>query len=228
MQTMSYFHHRYGSNGDVVKFSGKSLSKMRHWNVSFASPQPGIAAVMSYSQSPHPDFLAETLDGSVVAIVVLEQKALGESITANCEAQTLTNISEHISRTPENIPYVEPNSMGIDRTLDPSSSHCVGLAVVRGIDVANKCFQLLTPLPQKQIEELADKEVVLVRGSFDSPAWAYLEDVYKGEHEGEVLFENGSRPWVSEKTQVGIEGAVWRLRHPPLANAQMMNTAGKA
>jgi polynucleotide 5'-hydroxyl-kinase GRC3/NOL9 len=183
---------------------------------------------MSYNQSPTPEFLAEALDGSLVAIVVLEQNALGGSSTADDDAEILRRIPETVSRTPEDIPYVEPNSMGINRILDPSSSHCVGLALIRGIDVANKCFQLLTPLPQKDIEELADKQVVLVRGSFDSPGWAYLEDIYKGEHNGEVVLEDGSRPWVSEKSQVGVEGAVWRLRHPPLANAQMMNTAGKS
>jgi polynucleotide 5'-hydroxyl-kinase GRC3/NOL9 len=227
MQNMAYFHYKFGSSGDVQKFTGKSVGKMRHWNVIFAGPRPGIAAVMSYNRSPNPEFLAETLDGSVVAIVVQERNESREASAANEGADVPRDISEYISRTPEDIPYVEANSMNINRTLDPSSSHCVGLALIRGIDVVAQCFQLLTPLPKREIDDLASQQVVLVRGSFDSPGWAFLEDIYKGEHEGEAVFEDGTRPWVSERGQVGIESAVWRLRHPPLANAQMMNAAGK-
>ena len=228
MQTMAYFHHRYSKSNDSLKFTGRPLSNMRHWNVSFAGSRPGIAAVTSYHQSPNPEFFSEILDGSLIAIVVLEPNAVEKSSTADNDSEMLRHIFEHVSRTTEDIPYVEANSTGINRTLDPSNSHCVGLALIRGIDVANKCFQLLTPLPQMDIEDLTDKQVVLVRGSFDSPAWAYLEDVYKGEHDGDAVLEDGSRPWVSGRNQVGIESAVWRLRHPPLANAQVTNTAGRA
>jgi polynucleotide 5'-hydroxyl-kinase GRC3/NOL9 len=76
---------------------------------------------------------------------------------------------------------------------------------------------------------LASKKVVLVRGGFDSVEWAYLEDLYAEDSEkknggtGEKGEKGGkdedvkARPWVARKEMVGIEGAVWRLRHPPTA-----------
>jgi hypothetical protein len=58
-----------------------------------------------------------------------------------------------------------------------------------------------------------------------------LEDLYAEDSErkkdgsGEKGGEKGgkgdedvkARPWVARKEMVGIEGAVWRLRHPPTA-----------
>jgi len=60
-----------------------------------------------------------------------------------------------------------------------------------------------------------DEQVALVRGSFDAPDWAYMEDLMSGHDVNKGL--EVDRPWVSKTEQVGIEGAVWRLRHPPMA-----------
>lgn len=62
-----------------------------------------------------------------------------------------------------------------------------------------------------------------MRGGFDSVEWAYLEDLYALDSEkkkdGSAKEEEdvSARPWVARKEMVGIEGAVWRLRHPPTA-----------
>jgi polynucleotide 5'-hydroxyl-kinase GRC3/NOL9 len=73
-------------------------------------------------------------------------------------------------------------------------------------------------LHERQIADIMEKTVVLVRGNFDPPEWAYLEELYKtdGAPPGSSRVE---RPWVSRKGLVGVEGAVWRLRHPPMASA---------
>jgi polynucleotide 5'-hydroxyl-kinase GRC3/NOL9 len=219
MQTMAYFHCKGSTGGDVLKFSGKPVSQLRRWNVSFGGPDPGIAAVMSYNQGPNPEYLTEVLNGSMVAIVVLQQNGSNLRSELDDGTEMLQNISEPVSRTPEDIPYIEPNNMGINQTLDPGSSHCVGLALVRSIDTKDKYLHLVTPLTEKEIEGIQDKQVVLVRGSFDAPGWAYLEDVNKDDFDGKDELEDVDRPWISERVQVGIEGAVWRLRHPPLANS---------
>ena len=94
---------------------------------------------------------------------------------------------------------------------------------MRGIDPEKQEIQLLTPLGEAQTAALAGKKVVLVRGGFDAPEWAYLEDLYassSGEKkDGTVAAEEDvtARPWVARREMVGIEGAVWRLRHPPTA-----------
>ena len=219
MQTMAYFHRRSSTSDDAFKFSGKPVSQLRHWNVSFSGLDSGIAAIMSYNQGPNPEFLAEVLNGSIVAIVAVEPD--GPSLQSELDNGTemLQSIPERVSRTPEGIPYVEPNGMGINLTLNPVSSNCIGLALVRSIDTKDKHLHLVTPLTEREIEALKGKQVVLVRGSFDAPAWAYLEDVHKDEYDGNNDFEGVDRPWISERMQVGIESAVWRLRHPPLASS---------
>jgi polynucleotide 5'-hydroxyl-kinase GRC3/NOL9 len=202
MQMMSYFHHQLDAGKDFDRWTGKAISRMRHWTADYSGDEPAIAAVMSYGQTLKPEFLVEVLEGSLVAINVLEQ---GEA----------TRLLGTVGTTPEELPFVQPDQDDIYHTLDPKHSRCIGLALVRAIDVTKKQFHLVTPLPESQVASLAEKTVVLVRGSFDAPEWAYLEDLYKDENPEDQI----EQPWVSRKSLVGVEGAVWRLRHPPMANA---------
>ena len=201
MQTMAYFHSRLDLSTNRYRWSGKAISRIRPWLVDYAGNESGIAAIVSYGQNPTTQFLAEVLNGSIVALVVMDED----------EAEELT---DNLIRTPEDLPLVRPDDQGIQRTLTPSRSHCIGLALVRGIDVENKQIHLVTPLGDSQIAALATKKVVLVRGGFDSPEWAYLEDLHKDPDSA----ASEPRPWVGKKGLVGIEGAVWRLRHPPMAS----------
>ena len=209
MQTMAYFHQRPSASRSACKWSGKAISQTRPWRVSYAGSDPGIFAILSYGQSPHPDFLAEVLDGSIIAVVVLDEMA---GVHDN-----------QIHRTPEEIPFLSPSDQGISPTLDPKTSQCAGLALIRGIDINRKQIHLVTPIPESQIAGLMEQRVILVRGSFDSPEWAYLEDLYKSEMKSTILLDENERPWVSGKEMPGIEGAVWRLRHPPMASAVTLN-----
>ena len=70
--------------------------------------------------------------------------------------------------------------------LDPSTSHCVGHALVRGMDERAKTVQLLTPVERATLERLlnpaAEAKLVLLAGKTDTPAWAYLEDMHVEAH----------------------------------------------
>lgn len=202
MQTMSYFHQKSSSS---TKWIAKPISVIRPWIVSYSeTSEPGISAILNYGQAPHPDFLAEVLDGSVLAIVVLDDAELIDSDT--------------IQRTAaEDLPYVPTDRTGHTHPLDPRRSHCIDLALIRGISTSDKTLHLLTPLHESAIANVLveNQRVVLVRGGFDCPEWAYLEDLHLANRED---FEE--RPWVRRRKggqAYGIEGAVWRLRHPPLA-----------
>ncbi|GIZ38402.1 hypothetical protein CKM354_000181900 [Cercospora kikuchii] len=197
MQTMAYFHQK--SSLSSIKWIAKPINEIRPWIVSYSPEGSGIAAVLSYGQAPHPDFLGEVLDGSIVAITVIDDQAFDQEAI-------------HHTAT-ENIPYLPPGATGHTPPLDPRRSHCIGLALVRGIDTESKTLQLVTPVAGSEIEAIADKQVVLVRGGFDPPEWAYLEDWYATG--GAVDTEE--RPWVSFQEQAGIEGSIWRMRHPPMA-----------
>ncbi|KAK0774733.1 Polynucleotide 5'-hydroxyl-kinase grc3 [Friedmanniomyces endolithicus] len=227
MQTMAYFHHRAAKATSEPRWSSKAISSRRPWLVSYDGPHAGIQAIISYGTQPHPDFLAETLDGSLVALVRLDSQyergvlssshhtATSEpSADDSSESATTAPPSDLIKRTKDSLPYIAPTTSGATAPLDPRFSECVSLALVRGIDTPNKVLQLVTPLSESQVAALMDQTLVIVRGSFDAPEWAYLEDLHLNGRESGMETE---RPWVSRTETVGIEGAVWRLRHPPLA-----------
>ena len=80
--------------------------------------------------------------------------------------------------TGEGIPLIR-NPHG--RTLDPRRSRTLGLVLVRGIDPRRGELQILTPLPDDVVAvAAADQNLVLVAGKFDTPNWAYAEDLYLG------------------------------------------------
>lgn len=201
MQTMAYFH---GKNGHAEEsWNSKPINMMRPWTVNYSGPKPGIAAILSYGQAPQPEFLAEVIDGMVVALVVPEDDLIDPT---------------SVERTPqEDLPYIVSHMHGSSLPMDPRRSHCVGMALVRGIDAQNKRVHLLTPLSQAEIAELMRRQVVLVRGGFDCPEWAYLEDMYLNDSSTKSSSDDDDKPWVSLREPVGIEGSVWRLRHPPTA-----------
>lgn len=217
MQTMAYFHSKppattRSSTPKPAQWSSKPLNTLRPWIVRYAGPDPGIFATMSYGQSVPVDFLPEILDGALVAIVAAENtedlhQAFATSLTSPPEPSH--------TPPPHSLPYIAPPPSGYLRALDPRFATCAGLALVRGINAKTQELHLVTPLSEAQIQALASKKVLLVRGGFDAPEWAYLEDLYASGAKGDD--NNGVRPWVTKKEMVGIEGAVWRLRHPPTA-----------
>ncbi|RMZ22833.1 hypothetical protein D0859_13138 [Hortaea werneckii] len=219
MQNLAYFHQRQSSNPGDLSWSGKPISSLRPWTISYGEPTADIIAVLSYGQAPGPAFFAEVLDGSPVAVVTVDAQHMDEAFGTdsyadfNGDAPSLDGI---ISRTAEELPYIRTDAQGITHPLHPRYSECVGLAMVRAIDTKSRQLHLMIPMPDEKVTALADKKVVLVRGSFDAPEWAYLEDLYFGSDDS---FDHDERPWVSKKEPAGIEGAVWRLRHPPMANA---------
>lgn len=197
MQAMAYFHQRGKSSKAGLSWDCRSISRMRPWVVSYSGENSGIEAVLSYGQAPQPEFLSEVLDGSLVAIVAHDPNLFDAAA---------------VERTAvEDLPYIMSKQDGFSFPLDPQQSKCLGLALVRGIDVQNKKLQLVTPLPERQIAGLIERKVILVRGGFDSPEWAYLEDLYAPDKDDTASL----RPWVTLREAVGVEGSVWRLRHPP-------------
>lgn len=227
MQTMAYFHSK-PPTGKSPQWTSKPLSSLRPWIVRYgsdsdsessnANDSPGIFATMSYGQSVPAAYLPEILDGSLVALVAADttselEQAFSTSLSPT--SNTTTPTPEH-TPPPLSLPYIPtPQKTGYLRALDPRFTTCAGLALIRGLDPQRRELHLLTPLDEAQIASLASKKVVLVRGAFDAPEWAYLEDLYAGAGEGEGT--GSGRPWVTRKEMVGIEGAVWRLRHPPTA-----------
>nr|OQO17782.1 hypothetical protein B0A51_15482 [Rachicladosporium sp. CCFEE 5018] len=124
-----------------------------------------------------------------------------------------------VLRTPNGLPYIPAPPSGYLVPVDPGQTTTHSLALVRAIDPEMQTLQLITPLSESEIAGLMERRVMLVRGNFDSPDWAYLEDLYSDETKdaGKKEVAEGKRPWVRLREEVGVEGGVWRVRHPPMA-----------
>ncbi|KAI1657032.1 hypothetical protein F4813DRAFT_88942 [Daldinia decipiens] len=209
MQTMSYFHaepQSSGIDGHWVQWNNKPLTTVPPWQVSYKGPGRGIFGIMCYDYQTPMNLLADAVNGTILAVVGVEsvqafrypeEHAMLPSDTTSdamdidrpdegpqksMSSSFSTLARDIIVTTPEGIPFIDTTN-GI--TLNPKFSHSLGLALVRGIDVKNGMLQLLTPLRQEKIEEITSRggEIVLVSGKFDTPSWAYTEELYYRAHE---------------------------------------------
>lgn len=168
MSTMSYFHSKAKGVGQD-EWDEAPLSSMRPWQVAYSGPNKGISGILSYDCQAPPDLLAESINGMVLALVEVEDsKAYGDLVESGSANPVLV-------KSPAGIPYIANPD---DATLDPRYCQTLGLALIRGID--NGTFQILTPIPLVRIEEARKKgrDLVLLHGRFDTPDWAYKEDLY--------------------------------------------------
>lgn len=201
MQAMSYFHTKATESLESPRLSWVSspLSAIPPWHVRYSGPDSGILGILSYDDQSPPELLAETVNGMVLAAVEIENPMAfnnmghaGTGVVADRPTTDAGNSSPRpiVSRTPEGLPFI-PNTKDI--ALDPRSSHTIGLVLVRGIDVAAQTLQIITPISQKTIEQAkaANRDIVLVHGKFDTPNWAYTEDLYERSAQDEAPDTDG-------------------------------------
>ncbi|OGM44632.1 protein grc3 [Aspergillus bombycis] len=210
MQMQSYFHMTRPTEISNPLWLEKPISRTKPFHVHYAGPKQGIKGVMVMGSQIDPDMVREVLDGAIVAVVAVESpKAIlgqndGPGLTNHHPAQstdadvtmddsidTLMEggtsqdpinpfIDANIARTPtENLPYLFVGS-GSNNPLDPKASRCLGLALVRSIDVSSQRLELVTPIAGSAIRDALEQGhgIVLVRGQLDNPNWAISEDYY--------------------------------------------------
>ena len=244
LQTMSYFHLDWKSvvTSQHHTWNPTRLTEMRPWRVRYKGPDRGFVGILCYDHQPAPDLLMEAINGMILALVKVEDKAAFRDLLDSSSPDGIT-------WTAEGIPLIQN---GLGRTLDPRHSQTLGLVLIRGIDTKRGELQLLTPLPAAEViaaEEAAGKEnssLVLVAGKFDTPTWAYAEDLYwrassgvgaggqdaasesDEEEEGDYVEEKGplsqglkpgdeleSLPWVEMlhgSQKRSVGSRVWRVR----------------
>lgn len=162
---------------------------MPPWEIRYSGENPGILGVLCYGEQPPASLVADTINGSIMSVVVIDDMAAipgwgSEEDNDSSKADTNLEIDEHsqqlqhplILPTPEGIPYFNPMDA---ITLDPSHSHSIGLALVRGIDIKRQRIQVLTPISPSLISKInaSSKKIVLVSGKLDTPGWAYIEEL---------------------------------------------------
>ncbi|KAI0389077.1 hypothetical protein F5Y17DRAFT_469964 [Xylariaceae sp. FL0594] len=207
MHLMSYFHAEPSSSkgdGDHPGWFQRPLTFMPPWQVRFRGSSRGIFGILCYDFQTQADFVADAINGSLLAAVEVEnanafrnfgngswgRESKGEDASSGSpmeldveeaigqKSPSLSSVQQAITTlTPEGIPFID-TSHGL--TLDPRYSRSLGLVLVRGIDVENGDLHLLGHISTSQVEEVRARggEIVLVSGKFDPPSWAYTEDLY--------------------------------------------------
>lgn len=219
MQIMSYFH--LGKHIGYPSWSELPIYQNRPLVVNYDGPYQGILGVMVMGCRQKPDLLDEILDGSVVAVVAVEENsALGPADTkeaSEADGSEINTYDENTAgfgsdvdvsmnggdtsdirmSTPSSQPQQDEDHPSITRTkkenlpylflgngsctpLDPKSSRCLGLAIVRSIDTDNHKLELITPIPRLTLRGTLQQgqQIVLVRGQLDNPNWALGEEYF--------------------------------------------------
>ncbi|KAK4143040.1 uncharacterized protein C8A04DRAFT_37766 [Dichotomopilus funicola] len=197
MQTMSYFHLSHPpplppplQPPSPPAWNPVPLSTLRPWRARYAGKHRGFRGILCYDHQPAPALLAEAINGTVLAVVRLEdRRAALAGLGNDAEEDESEDEKENKDRNevgsgnrrnpnpypnPTNMPLI-PNPLGL--TLPPQHTHTLGLVLVRGVDTVRHELQLLTPLAAEVVAGFRDN-IVLVAGRFDTPSWAYSEDLY--------------------------------------------------
>lgn len=231
MSTLSYFHLD-GFEAGNFRWNVSPLTTIAPIVVSYAGPDEAVWAVVVLGDEQSPDVYTSLLEGCVVGIVVLDPDSTS-FVESSKENDWVTKVIEAgdtsspgygleqdgeqspgvgpVLRTSIGIPYIRAENHSV-RSFLPSSSYSLGQAVIREIDVTNKKFHLLTPIPNEILEVLhrQNGKLALVRGGLDTPTWAYCE---------QLMLDKGRRLRRERESENGEEyGAddvrAWAERQP--------------
>ncbi|KAI9680799.1 MAG: Polynucleotide 5'-hydroxyl-kinase grc3 [Caeruleum heppii] len=181
MQMQSYFHlaGRSGVDGHLT-WNDTPLDAMAPLVVHYDGPNRGIEGVMVYHHDVADVHLPTVLNGAVVGVVVWEPS---EPITEITRSTSPTPPPQYTMTTHPNhsIPSLRSST---STPLPPSTSCCIGLALIRSLDTTTKTLHVLTPISDSVLQGIVDsgngseqkrRSIVLVLGGFERPEWAGRE-----------------------------------------------------
>ncbi|RCI13272.1 hypothetical protein L249_0119 [Ophiocordyceps polyrhachis-furcata BCC 54312] len=223
MQAMSYFHSVPSTRGlQRLGWSPQALSSVRPLVVPYRGRRRGFLGILRYDYQLPLDLVAEAINGMVLAMVEVDgpEAFRGRSQEyGRGDGAGDATLEPTVVWSPEGLPVI-PNAD--DLGLDPRHSRTIGLALVRGVDTANKWLQMLTPTPLDKINAARSRGcgIVLVHGTLDAPTWSYTEHLYEqvdedSDSEPDETAEPTEVPWVevlrgNQRRPVGSR--VWRVR----------------
>ena len=210
MQIQSYFHLSHPRGLSNPLWQGTPLSRTRPIIVNYAGEKQGILGVMVLGAHIEPAMLREVLEGAVVGVVAVESRKAIEGSACQTQESRLVedeyaeedldmangidmqdnsdhasrslkdNSTDGIIRSPEDdLPYLYTGA-GTSVPLRPSASNCLGLALIRSVNVPSRQLELSTPIPPSRLQDAFEQghQLVLVRGQIDNPNWAVSEEYY--------------------------------------------------
>lgn len=177
MQNLSYFHRDHKSRTGQAKWNPSPLSRHEPWLVKYGA-RPDILGLMSLGEQPNPEFLSIICEGSLLAITIVEDKSLIEDLKAK------------VFRTEtERLPYIAADASGLCLPPAPSKSRMVGLALLMHINKESCTLVLQTPVQHATLEACSARtaeghpKLLLIRGQYDTPGWAFQQNLHKGRHD---------------------------------------------
>ncbi|KAG8806919.1 Polynucleotide 5'-hydroxyl-kinase grc3 [Serendipita sp. 399] len=156
LMLMSYFHHKpadSATDANGVSNEGRPiqwqmdlpLCAMPPWEVKWAETFDRIILIGNGSEDVHRTEVLRALNGAIVALVELEPSFTEWSSTRE----------QHDSSSASgSIPYVQGT-----RPPPPSSSHCIGYALIRSVRASTGILHLLTPVLPNSLERA--REIVM-------------------------------------------------------------------
>jgi polynucleotide 5'-hydroxyl-kinase GRC3/NOL9 len=196
MQTLTYFHQAR-TLLDKANWTPATITSMRPWILNYSKKKPDFLSFIVLGDKVPPQTLSIILEGCLVAIEVIDDLSAfsayhesRETMIEMADSMELNRLDEApatkepalppIFRTPkEKLPYFLSTFSGQGLPLSPHKSRCIGLGLIRKIDVARKEIHMVTPLHPEVCQQLDPFKTVLVRGRLDTPEWALLEEYYR-------------------------------------------------
>ncbi|KAL2039430.1 hypothetical protein N7G274_007702 [Stereocaulon virgatum] len=203
MQTLSYFHLDEPEWGNL-RWNPCPMGNTPPLVIHYTGPKQAILGVMVLGDEQNPNFFNSILEGCLVSITVVEidratwldhdsddghesdASGTGNEVVDEGVAKRIKERNGHnrhqrsrLPRTPTGIPYIPAKDHTV-KPLSPTTSHCIGHAIIRGIDIEAQAFHLTTSVSACQLanaQSHPDRDIVLVRGRLDTPTWAFAEQM---------------------------------------------------
>jgi polynucleotide 5'-hydroxyl-kinase GRC3/NOL9 len=198
LSILSYFHSRFSTRGREVRSWSTELPLCAHqpWEVDCKEAILRFVLVGAGREDVVPLELAHAINCGIVALVCDEDVPLDPAVTGD-----------------DSCIYTQGAPVP-----SPSTSRCLGLALIRGVNATVDILHLLTPVSPT----LLHKCRVLVMGELELPAWGML-DFRQGQTEGVAGIKWGKVPYLQMggREAAAIGGTRRRVRKNLMRRSQM-------
>ena len=205
MQQISYFQH--AGKEDSIWLSTPLTAREGHY-LSWHRKRADFLGIITAGDDLNPEFLAECIAGTVVALCIIETTAYHAS-----QVRSLRHTKV------EDMPYW--SNRGRHPWLEVPSTRCIGFAYIQEVDPERKRLKIQTPCVKLNSFKRPDGTpgLFLLRGRIDQPVWVHNQfTTWKGEFEIDykgLPKAYGTRlelPWMEEVRDNDALSQNWRPR----------------
>ncbi|KAF8505075.1 hypothetical protein BU17DRAFT_101226 [Hysterangium stoloniferum] len=203
LSILSYFHAVFTSqNGEAVAWSvDLPLCAKAPWEVDCKEAIDSIVLTGAGYEDVVPSELPHAINCGIVGLV--------------CEEDPMADLPTVDPQNPHQLwPYTQGGSVP-----SPETSHCIGLALIRGVDAENGSLHVLTPVPPSLLEKCR----IFVKGELEMPVWGMI-DFRQGQDGGVAGVKWDKVPYLQVRAAGGttaIGGSRRRVRKNLMRRGQL-------